>query len=39
MGDVMGSTLMHVNKGKAYGRQGKLNFNTVCRGVPRRTEN
>ena len=30
MGDVMDSTLMHANKGKAYGRQGKapmrLNF-------------
>ena len=30
MGDVMGSTLMHINKGKTYGRQGRapmeLNF-------------
>ena len=30
MGDVMDSILMHINKGKAYGRQGKaptgLNF-------------
>ena len=23
MGDVMDSTVMHVNKGRAYGRQGK----------------
>ena len=23
MGDVMDSILMHINKGKAYGRQGK----------------
>ena len=33
MGDVMDSTLMHINKGKAYGRQGKaqilLSFNIV----------
>ena len=26
MGDDMDSTVIHINKGKAYGRQGKANI-------------